>query len=491
MSAKLSIEISRPGRVGCPMPGADVPEVPPERLLPAEALRAEAPRLPELSEPEVVRHFTGLSRECYSVDSNFYPLGSCTMKYNPRVNEWATGLPGFARVHPYQVAGAVQGLLRLMYEMEQYLAEIAGLDAVSLQPCAGAHGELTSLMLVRAYHDQRGDGRDTILIPDSAHGTNPASSALCGYEVVQLRSDGEGMVDMAELRSKLDHRVAAFMITNPNTLGLFERNIHEIADRVHRAGGLMYLDGANMNAILGVTRPGDFGIDVMHYNLHKTFSTPHGGGGPGAGPIAVRAILEPFLPTPRIVKDEKPGFSKKPGFYRLDGARPQTIGRVRSFLGNIGVIVRAYAYIRSLGPDGLRAVSTAAVLNANYLREKLRAHYDIPHDGRCMHEFVASASRQKEKGVRALDIAKRLIDFGFHPPTIYFPLIVPEALMIEPTETESQETLDRFAEALIAIAREAEESPATLLEAPHRAPVARLDEVKAARELKLRWKPAS
>jgi glycine dehydrogenase subunit 2 len=403
------------------------------------------------------------------------------MKYNPKVNEWAASLPGLARVHPYQGTATVQGLLALMYELEEHLAEIAGLDAVSLQPCAGAHGELTSLMLVRAYHDQRGDRRDTILIPDSAHGTNPASSALCGYKVVQLRSDSAGMVDLGELKSALGPHVAAFMITNPNTLGLFERNICKIAQAVHKAGGLMYLDGANMNAILNVARPGDFGIDVMHFNLHKTFSTPHGGGGPGAGPIAVRKILEPFLPVPRIVK--------KGDEYKLDEARPQSIGRVRSFFGNVGILVRAYAYIRSLGAAGLKAVSTAAVLNANYLREKLRSHYEIPYDGHCMHEFVLSAVRQKEKGVRALDIAKRLIDFGFYPPTIYFPLIVPEALMIEPTETESQETLDEFAEAMIAIAREAQENPAILQEAPHHAPVARLDEVKAARELKLRWKP--
>jgi len=473
--------MSRPGRVGCPMPKPDVPDIPLDQLLPADALRADAPRLPELSEPEVVRHFTGLSRECYSVDSNFYPLGSCTMKYNPKVNEWASALSGFAHVHPYQDTSTAQGLLCLMYELERYLAEISGLDAVSLQPCAGAHGELTGLMLVRAYHDARGEKRDTILIPDSAHGTNPASSALCGYKVVQLRSNEEGMVDLAALDANLGPHVAAFMITNPNTLGLFERNIVKISEAVHRVGGLMYLDGANMNAILGITRPGEFGIDVMHFNLHKTFSTPHGGGGPGAGPIAVRKSLEPFLPIPRIVKSGET--------YGLGSARPQTIGRVRSFLGNVGVLVRAYTYIRSLGPDGLKAVSVAAVLNANYLREKLRPYYDIPYDGRCMHEFVASAVRQKEKGVRALDIAKRLIDFGFHPPTIYFPLIVPEALMIEPTETESRETLDQFADALIAIAREADENPAMLQDAPHHAYVARLDEVKAARELKLRWKP--
>ena len=472
------------------MPEPDVPAVPIEQLLPPDALRSDAPRLPELSEPEVVRHFTGLSRECYSVDSNFYPLGSCTMKYNPKVNEWAAALPGFAHVHPYQDTSTTQGLLCLMYELERYLAEISGLDSVSLQPCAGAHGELTSLMLVRACHDARGERRDTILIPDSAHGTNPASSALCGYKVVQLGSNEEGMVDLAALDAALGPHVAAFMITNPNTLGLFERNIVKISEAVHRVGGLMYLDGANMNAILGITRPGEFGIDVMHFNLHKTFSTPHGGGGPGAGPIAVRSILEPFLPVPRIVKDEKPvARQRATGFYTLDTDRPQSIGRVRAFLGNVGVLVRAYTYIRTLGPDGLKAVSVAAVLNANYLREKLRPYYEIPYDGRCMHEFVASAARQKEKGARALDIAKRLMDFGFYPPTIYFPLIVPEALMIEPTETESRETLDQFADALIAIAREADENPAMLQDAPHHAYVARLDEVKAARELKLRWKP--
>jgi len=472
-------EKSRPGRKGWSLPKCDVPAGPVGERIPEKFLRPAPPNLPCLGELDVVRHFTELSGRNFGVDSTFYPLGSCTMKYNPKVNEVAASLPSFAELHPYQPDSSAQGMLQLLYELERFLAEIAGLHSVSLQPAAGAHGELTSLMVIKAYHDDQGRRPTKILIPDSAHGTNPASSVICGYETVQLKSDSDGGVDLRHLEKLLSDDVAALMITNPNTLGLFDRNIKQITDRVHEAGGLVYLDGANMNAILGIVRPGDFGVDVMHYNPHKTFSTPHGGGGPGAGPIAVCERLASFLPVPVVEKEGNK--------YRLNWDRPKAIGKVRCFWGNIGVLIRAYTYILMQGPDGLRRVSENAILNANYLLYRLKDVYEIPYGHRCMHEFVISASPQKKTGARALDIAKRLLDFGFHPPTVYFPLIVPEALMIEPTETESKQTLDAFADALRAIAEEIDEDPRNVLDAPRSQCVRRLDEVRAARQLDLRW----
>lgn len=430
--------------------------------------------LAEVGELDLVRHYVRLSQRNLGVDTAFYPLGSCTMKYNPRVHEKAAALPGFAGVHPWQPESSIQGFLALFRDLERRLAAITGMDAVSLQPAAGAHGEMAGLLVIRACLRERGEGRRrVVLIPDSAHGTNPATCTLCGLKAVQVRSTPHGAIDVEDLRAKLSPDVAAVMVTNPNTLGLFEADIAGVAGRVHEAGGLVYMDGANLNAILGRARPGDFGVDVMHLNVHKTFSTPHGGGGPGAGPIAVKAALEPFLPVPRIVE--------RNGRLAWDWVRPASVGKVKSFWGNAGVLLRAYAYIAGLGDEGLRRVSLHAVLNANYLRARLKGAYALPYDRPCLHEFVLSAVRQKKHGVRALDIAKRLLDYGFHAPTIYFPLIVPEALMIEPTETESRETLDRFAEAMLAIAREAEETPDLLLQAPHTTPVRRLDEVRAAK----------
>jgi len=475
MKERLVFEISRKGRVAVSLPRCDVPQEELERLIPRRHLRKNLP-LPELSEPEVVRHFTRLSHLNYAVDTGFYPLGSCTMKYNPKVNEEIASLPGLARIHPYQSEELCQGALRLMYELGEYLAQIGGMDAVSLQPAAGAHGELTGMLIIRAYFEHKGQKRHKVIIPDSAHGTNPASAALCGYQAIEVKSDERGCVDVEDLNRLVDGDVAAIMLTNPNTLGLFEENILEIADIVHRAGGLLYCDGANLNALLGVARPGDMGFDLLHFNLHKTFSTPHGGGGPGSGPLGVKRALAPFLPVPVVVKQE--------GRYLLDYNRPLSIGKVRSFYGNFGVMVKAYAYLLSLGPEGLRQVAENAVLNANYLMKRLKDHYHLPYDRICKHEFVLSGARQKKRGVRVLDIAKRLIDYGFHPPTIYFPLIVNEALMIEPTETESRQTLDRFAEAMIKIAQEDVE---TLRSAPHHTPVGRLDEVTAARKPNLRW----
>ena len=480
--SELIFEKSRPGRQACGLPSCDVPEKPLSALLPDTLLRDTPPALPEVSEVDVVRHFVSLSHKNLAVDTTFYPLGSCTMKYNPKVNEAAAALPGFARSHPCQPVEVSQGVLSVIYHLERYLAEIAGLDAVSLQPSAGAHGELTSLMAICAYHEDRGERRTAVLIPDSAHGTNPASCTLCGLRTAQVRSDERGMADLDHLRESLSPEVAAVMITNPNTLGLFDSNIAEVAALAHEQGALLYMDGANMNAIMGLTRPGDFGVVVMHFILHKTFSTPHGGGGPGAGPIAVRDCLEPYLPVPRVVLHD--------GRFALDCDRPKSIGKVRSFHGSVGVLVKAYCYIRSLGPEGVREAAEDAILNANYLLSQIREHYDVPYGDRCMHEFVAAAKRQKKRGVKALDIAKRLIDLGFHPPTVYFPLIVPEAMMIEPTETESRETLDAFASAMAQIAEEAEVSPDTITSAPQSTPVSRLDEVKAARELDLRWRPS-
>ncbi len=454
-----------------------MPAAPAADLLPAEALADAPPPLPEVGEIDLVRHFVNLSTRNMSVDTNFYPLGSCTMKYNPKRHERLAAVPGIADVHPLQDDASCQGMLALLWELQNILAEIAGLDGVSLQPAAGAQGELTALLVAAAYFKDRGEKRTRVLIPDSAHGTNPASAALAGFDAVSIKSDARGLVSLDDLRAKLDGRTAAFMITNPNTLGLFDDQIAAITDLVHRQGALVYLDGANMNAILGLTRPGDFGADMMHYNVHKTFTGPHGAGGPGAGPIAVRAPLVPYLPAPVVVKDGET--------YRLDYDRPKSIGRVRSFFGNVGILLRGWCYIRTLGAAGLREVSENAVLNANYLLACLKGEYEVPHGRRCMHEFVASArGLRRERRISAMDIAKRLLDYGFHAPTVYFPLVVPEALMIEPTETESKETLDAFADALIRIKGE---DPEFLHQAPHTLGLSRPDEVKAAKEPVLRW----
>ena len=474
---KLIFEKSHPGRRGGRPPdlGLPVPDVP------SELRRAEAPRLPELAEPDLLRHFTELSTRNFGIDTGFYPLGSCTMKHNPRVNERLAALPGFRDLHPLEDEERAQGALRLCVELQETLAEITGLDAVSLQPAAGSQGELTGLMLMHAYFADRGEDerRRKIVIPDTAHGTNPASVTMAGYELVDVQTDPRGNIDVDDLRTKVDETTAGLMLTNPSTLGLFDENIEEISRIFHDAGSLMYYDGANLNAVCGISRPGDMGFDIVHFNLHKTFSQPHGGGGPGGGPIAVSERLEPFLPVPAIVRDGDA--------YRLDYDRPKTIGKVRGFLGPFGVFVRSYAFIRAYGP-ALREMSEVAVLNANYLLALLRDDYELPFDRLCMHEFVLSTRRQKrEHGVSALDVAKRLMDYGFHPPTIYFPLIVPEALMIEPTETEAKETLDAFGEAMRAIAREAAEEPELLKEAPRSTMVGRLDEVKAAKRAVVRY----
>ena len=477
LATKSLFELSKPGRRAALLPACDVPQKPLNELLPAGAVAATLPALPEVAEPDVVRHFTNLSTLNMSVDTHFYPLGSCTMKYNPKRHERIAALPGVADLHPYQSEDTLQGLLEMLYVTQQMLAEIAGLEAVSLQPAAGAHGELTALMVAAAYFRELGQKRTKVLAPDSAHGTNPASAAVAGFEAVTVKSTPEGYVDLADLRAKLDDQTAVFMITNPNTLGMFDGQIREIADLVHAAGGLIYLDGANMNAILGIARPGDFGADMMHFNPHKTFSGPHGGGGPGAGPIAVTATLGQYLPAPVVVKQGD--------VYRLDYDRPKSIGRVRSFFGQVGVFVRAYCYLRTHGAEGLRRVSENAVLNANYLLSRVKHIFPVPQGDRCMHEFVASAATLKaEKGISAMDIAKRLLDYGFHAPTVYFPITVKESMMIEPTETESKETLDAFAETLFRVTEE----PADMLhEAPHTTVVSRPDEVRAARQPRMTW----
>jgi glycine dehydrogenase subunit 2 len=476
---KLVFEISQPGRTGVTLPDCDVPERPIAELLPGVALRDEL-RLPEVAQVDLMRHFVRLSQKNFSIDTNFYPLGSCTMKYNPKVHEDVARLPGFADIHPFQEPSQVQGALALMHELQGYLAEISGMDAVTLQPAAGAHGELVGVLIIRAYHQQREDrARRRILVPDSAHGTNPATAAICGFEVTSIKGSPTGGVDLDDLRAKLGPDVAGLMITIPSTLGLFDERILEVTGLVHEAGGLVYCDGANLNAVVGQARFGDLGGDVMHFNLHKTFTTPHGGGGPGAGPVAVKAELARFLPAPIV--------ARRGDQYYLDDDRPDSIGRVRSFNGNFAMLVRAYTYIRMLGPGGLRDVAANAVLNANYVLARLRGAYDLPFDRTCMHEFVLSARNLRPHGVRALDVAKRLIDHGYHPPTIYFPLVVEEALMIEPTETESKETLDAFVEAMLRIAEEARENPDVLHEAPHFTPVRRLDEVTAARRPNIRY----
>ena len=478
---KLIFELSSPGRFAHSLPECDVPDADPAAHLPAKHIRATPAELPEVSEFDVVRHYSRLSQMNYGVDTNFYPLGSCTMKYNPKINEDMARLPGFLRLHPLTPEASSQGALRLMHELARDLAEISGMDEVSLQPAAGAQGEFAGVLMIRAWHLSRGERRTKVLIPDSAHGTNPASTAIAGFSVVQLKSDENGEVDLGDLEKHLDETVAAFMITQPNTLGLFESRIHQITEMCHAKGVQVYMDGANFNAILGITRPGDLGFDVCHFNLHKTFTTPHGGGGPGAGPVGIKSHLAPFLPTPVVVKRDRG--------YALDWNRPQSIGKLQAFWGNFGMLVRAYTYIRTMGPDGLRSVSDNAVLNANYILSRLEKVYDRATQGPCMHECVLSARRQKKQGVSAMDIAKRLLDLGFYAPTTYFPLIIEEALMIEPTETESKETLDQFCDAMIQIAREAESDPHIAHEAPVTTSVRRLDQTLAARQPKLRWMP--
>jgi len=478
----LIFERSSPGKSGVDLPPLDVPSVSSAELLGEQFQRADVEGFPEVSEPEVVRHFTRLSTWNYGVDTGLYPLGSCTMKYNPRINEAVAHLEGLATDHPYTPESLAQGCLKVFHQTARCLAEITGMDAVSLQPAAGAQGELTGILLIRACLADRGNPRKYILVPDSAHGTNPASVTISGYEVRKIKSHARGCVDLAKLDRVMTEEVAGLMLTNPNTLGIFETQIREIANLVHAKGGLVYMDGANMNALVGVARPADFGVDVMHLNLHKTFSTPHGGGGPGSGPVAVRRFLEPYLPTPTVERAAN-------GTYRLDYDRPKSIGRVRAFYGNFGMLVRALAYIVANGPEGLRQTTEDAVLNANYVMSRLKDVYELPYAETCMHECVFSDHRQAARGVRTMDIAKRLIDYGFHPYTTAFPLIVPGALMIEPTESASKAELDAFIEAMRAIAKEIEEDPQFVLQAPHTTRVTRLDEATAARKPILRWKP--
>jgi glycine dehydrogenase subunit 2 len=478
-------ERSRDGRRAFVAPELDVPAPPIDELLPPHAIRRDPPALPEVSEPEIVRHYNNLSKKNFDLDTGFYPLGSCTMKHNPKVNERVAALPGFARLHPLQDDEYAQGALEVMWRLSRALAEIAGLPHVSLQPSAGSHGELAGLLLTRAYHADRGERRTKVLTPDTAHGTNPASVTMAGYEVVKVGTAADGGVDLDDLRAKATGDVACLMLTNPNTLGLFDTNIEEIARIVHDAGATLYYDGANLNAIMGVTRPGDMGFDIVHFNLHKSFTQPHGGGGPGAGPIAVSDRIEPYLPRPQVV--ELPPANGAERRYALDHERPKSIGRLRGFQGNLGVFVRSYAYICSVGADGLRDVSENAVLNANYLRALLAGegvgdHLPVAFDRVCMHEFVLSGKPAKDNlGVRTLDIAKRLLDHRVHPPTVYFPLLVDEALMIEPTETETKETLDAFADSIRAILAEAADDPEVARNAPYTTPVRRLDETRAAR----------
>jgi glycine dehydrogenase subunit 2 len=487
----LIFEKSSPGRRGFTLPACDVPEKPVTNLLPQTMLRKQEAKLPEVSEIDVVRHFTRISQLNFCVDTNFYPLGSCTMKYNPKINEDAARLEGFTKLHPYQPIEQCQGSLKLLYDLEQMLKEISGMSAFTLQPAAGAHGELTGMLIIRAYFQKMGETRRKIIVPDSAHGTNPATAAVCGYEVESIPSTAEGLVDIQKLKESFTRDTAALMITNPNTLGLFEKDILEICKIAHNAGGLVYCDGANMNALMGIARPGDMGVDILHLNLHKTFSTPHGGGGPGAGPIGVTEKLKPFLPLPRIETKNRlttEGAGKdNTNTYVLNFDYPDSIGRVRAFYGHVGMMIRAYTCLLSLGKEGICKTGEYAVLNANYLRHKLKKYYDIPYGKTCMHEFVISAKKQKEKGASALDIAKRLLDYGFHAPTIYFPLIVEEAMMIEPTETESRETLDAFADAMVRIATEIEQQAESVRNTPQSTPIGRPDEVKAAREPRLKW----
>jgi glycine dehydrogenase subunit 2 len=476
---ELIFEKSRPGRTASSIPATDVPAVSVETLIDKHLLREDVD-LPEVAEIDLIRHYTALSRRNFGVDIGFYPLGSCTMKYNPKVNEDVARLPGFTSLHPYAPEKFSQGSLQLMFELKQYLSEIFGMADFTLQPAAGAHGELTGVMIIKKYFEKKREKRGRLLIPDAAHGTNPASGALCGYQIVTVRSNSDGGVDIKHLKELMTQDAAGLMLTNPNTLGFFERNIEQVARIVHGKGGLLYCDGANANAFLGKTRPGDLGFDVIQLNLHKTFSTPHGCGGPGSGPLGVTRKLVQYLPIPQVKKKGKR--------YTWSSDFPDTFGRIRSFYGNFSVMVKAYTYIRSLGPEGLTRVSEAAVMNANYIKERLKAYYDLPYDRICMHECVFSGRKQVvENGVHTSDIAKRLLDYGYHPPTIYFPLITPEAIMIEPNETESKETLDAFCDTMIAIAREAAENPELVKSAPLTTPVKRLDEVKAAREPDVCW----
>lgn len=475
----LIFERSLPGREGFRLDDPDVPGVDLSETLGGEFLRQDLD-LPEVSEVDVVRHYTKLSKMNFGVDDGFYPLGSCTMKYNPKINEEISALPHFAELHPYAPEELAQGTLRFMYEMQKFLCEITGMDYFTLQPAAGAHGELTGILIIKKYLETTGEKRTKIIVPDSSHGTNPATAKESGFEIVKVKSGKDGLVDIAELKKAVDEDVAALMLTNPNTLGLFEKAIPEISRILHEKGALLYYDGANLNAIMGIARPGDMGFDVVHVNLHKTFSTPHGGGGPGAGPVGVKAFLKDFLPKPIVEREGEK--------YFLNYDLPHSIGRMKAFYGNIGVVLKAYAYVRSLGARGLKEASEMAVLNANYLKKQVEDLFEVPVNAICKHEFVVSASNWKEKyGVRALDIAKRLLDYGFHPPTIYFPLIVEEALMIEPTETESKEALDAFAASLKRIYDEAQENPDLMQKTPHHMPVKRVDEVKAAREMKLKY----
>jgi glycine cleavage system P protein (glycine dehydrogenase) subunit 2 len=494
MTEPLSFELSRPGAEAPRLPVAGVHAPAPADVLPKDALRANPPDLPRLSEPEIMRHYSRMASMNYSISEQFYPLGSCTMKYNPVANEAAAALPGFAGLHPYQDEETAQGALELMWRLEQALAQVVGVDRVTLQPAAGAHGEWTALRMIQAYHRSRGDKRTEVLVPDSAHGTNPASAALSGFQVVEVRSGPDGRISLPDLESKLSPRVAALMLTNPNTLGLFEREILDVAEMVHATGAMLYYDGANLNAFMGVCRPGDMGFDAVHMNLHKTFTTPHGGGGPGAGPVGVKAELVPFLPHPTVEKSN--------GHFTLDFKRPKSIGRVRSFYGNFGMLVRAYTYILAMGGDGLTQASLDAVLSANYLRKQVEGVLELPHEGPCMHEFVASAHNLAPEGVKALDVAKGLLERNFYAPTVYFPLVVPEAIMVEPTETESKATLDAFAAALKDIVQEARSDPAALHAEPRSLSVGRLDEVGTARQITayltgqsqdpiLRWKRTS
>lgn len=478
MESKVIFELSKPGKRSFVFPKCDVPLTEVEQIIPKKYLRQTRPELPEVSEIEIVRHYTNLSRKNFSIDTHFYPLGSCTMKYNPKIHEEVVKFPGFSHLHPYAPEVWSQGVLQVMYELEQSLCEISGMDRVSLQPAAGAHGELLGLLLARAYHTDNGNPRKKVILPDSAHGTNPSSAHIAGYEVVSLKTDANGEVDVEQLKELVDEETAALMITNPNTLGLFERKILEIQKVMHDVGALLYYDGANLNPLLGVARPGDMGFDIVHINVHKTFTTPHGGGGPGAGPVGVKQRLVKYLPVPTVEKEADK--------YVLKNDNPDSIGKIRSFLGSVGILIRAYTYIRTLGQEGLENVGKGAIINANYLLAKLKKVYNLPFDRTCMHEFVLSA-KGVGNNLHALDVAKRLIDLGVHPPTIYFPLIVPEAIMIEPTETESKQTLDDFVEVMTQIVAESESNPELLQNSPQTMPITRPDEATAARKPKLRW----
>jgi len=476
---KTLFEKSKSGVRGVKLPQANFDETLLEKVVPENLLKTDKINLPEVTELDVMRHFTTLSNKNFCIEKGFYPLGSCTMKYNPKINEITAGVDGFANIHPEQNDDSVQGALQLMYELQEYLKAITGMDAITLQPAAGAHGELTGMLIVKAYFEKLGQKRTKVIVPDSAHGTNPATAAMCGYEIVEIKSNEKGQVDINELIKALDQDVAALMMTNPNTLGLFEENILQISNLVHQAGALLYYDGANLNAIMGITNPSLMGFDIVHVNLHKTFATPHGGGGPGAGPVGVSDKLAEFLPVPAVKFDGKK--------YNREYNLKNSIGKVKAFFGNFGVLVRAYTYIIMMGKTGLKKVSEDAVLNANYLKEQLKEFYKLPYDLPCMHEFVLSGDEQKQNGVSTLEMAKRLIDYGVHPPTVYFPMIVSEALMIEPTETESKETLDEFVEIMKRIAQEVKEKPETVKQSPVNAPVKRVDETLAARKPDLRW----